>query len=397
MKRMVSLISVLTLLFFATRVDALTLSDKILLDDTKENTLEAAISKIESKGTPDFSTMSETKDGLFKIADDDGDSYYYRGQADNYVLYAGYLWRIIRINGDGSIRLLYSGTTENHTGPSTIINEGTNGKTYDNNGSVNYVNDDGSDSTIKEAIDDWYEQNILNKNDGDGNNYTSYLADARFCNDRSNDGGSPSTIFGAYSRITDSKKPSLMCSQKDILTVSNEKLKYPIATITADEAIFAGGTNDLNVFINGTILEGNSSYYLNSNQCYWSMSPALNYTWPSSGKELNYIFYISNNGYVGNVVAQGGCGGARPVINLKSGIFVSTGSGKEEDPYQVTLSEPKENPTEEKPKEDDKEEIVAENPDTGTKNPYVAFITCIASIIALVLLYTSRKKLNKNN
>ena len=48
--------------------------------------------------------------------DDYGESYYYRGKADNWLSFAGFYWRIIRINGDGSIRLIYSGTKDNHTG-----------------------------------------------------------------------------------------------------------------------------------------------------------------------------------------------------------------------------------------------------------------------------------------
>ena len=52
--------------------------------------------------------------GLYKAVDDYGDTYYYRGKVDNnYVSFAGYVWRIVRINGDGSIRLIYSGPNTN--------------------------------------------------------------------------------------------------------------------------------------------------------------------------------------------------------------------------------------------------------------------------------------------
>ena len=60
--------------------------------------------------------------GLYKGNDDYGDSYYFRGNIDNnYVEFAGYIWRLIRINGDGSIRLIYSGTSTNDTGDKTSI------------------------------------------------------------------------------------------------------------------------------------------------------------------------------------------------------------------------------------------------------------------------------------
>ena len=54
--------------------------------------------------------------------DADGTSYYYRGSVrNNYVQFAGFYWRIIRINGDGSIRLLYAGTTKDATGTNAQI------------------------------------------------------------------------------------------------------------------------------------------------------------------------------------------------------------------------------------------------------------------------------------
>ena len=60
--------------------------------------------------------------GLYKTVDDYGDTYYYRGKVDNnYVSFAGYVWRIVRINGDGSIRLIYSGTSTSDTGSKTSI------------------------------------------------------------------------------------------------------------------------------------------------------------------------------------------------------------------------------------------------------------------------------------
>lgn len=60
--------------------------------------------------------------GLYMAEDDYGKSYYYRGSIDNnYVSFAGFIWRIIRINGDGSIRMIYSGTSTTDTGAKTTI------------------------------------------------------------------------------------------------------------------------------------------------------------------------------------------------------------------------------------------------------------------------------------
>ena len=60
--------------------------------------------------------------GLYATNDDDGTSYFYRGAVENnYLSFAGFIWRIVRINGNGSIRLIYSGTSTNATGSATSI------------------------------------------------------------------------------------------------------------------------------------------------------------------------------------------------------------------------------------------------------------------------------------
>lgn len=60
--------------------------------------------------------------GLYMAMDDYGKSYYYRGSVENnYVSFAGFIWRIVRINGDGSIRMIYSGTSTTDTGVKTSI------------------------------------------------------------------------------------------------------------------------------------------------------------------------------------------------------------------------------------------------------------------------------------
>ena len=65
---------------------------------------------------------SVSSSGLYAALDDEGTSYYYRGNVlNNYVSYGGYIWRIIRRNGDGSIRMIYSGTSPSATGSATSI------------------------------------------------------------------------------------------------------------------------------------------------------------------------------------------------------------------------------------------------------------------------------------
>ena len=84
---------------------------------------EGGTSAINAKGTPDFSytnagcnqgqtsctstNSSKISNGMYKTPDNLGTSYYYRGSVtNNYVSFAGLTWRIIRTNGDGTIRII---------------------------------------------------------------------------------------------------------------------------------------------------------------------------------------------------------------------------------------------------------------------------------------------------
>jgi len=99
-----------------------TLSDCMLVMNNHETSVEIAKQNITNKGTPDFSKIATTDEGLFMTEDDEGPSYYYRGAVkNNYVSFAGFIWRIIRRNGDGSVRLIYSGKTTSDTGEATTI------------------------------------------------------------------------------------------------------------------------------------------------------------------------------------------------------------------------------------------------------------------------------------
>ena len=119
------------------------------------------------------STLTENTTGtIYQETDDNGITYYFAGAPnDNYVSFAGFYWRIIRINGDGSIRLIYDGTTIHANGEASTDRQiGTsafNGN-CDNNMYVGYmytsgqVHGLGASSTIKGVLDRWYENNLLN-------------------------------------------------------------------------------------------------------------------------------------------------------------------------------------------------------------------------------------------
>jgi len=101
-----------------------TLSDCMLVLNNHEATVEDAKTAIKAKGTPNFSKIAPNDtetDGLYMAEDDEGESYYYRGAVrNNYVSFAGFLWKIIRRNGDGSVRMIYVRKDTSNTGDSTI-------------------------------------------------------------------------------------------------------------------------------------------------------------------------------------------------------------------------------------------------------------------------------------
>lgn len=97
------------------------LSDCILVNEDDYLTVDAAKSAIALKNV-DYTTPSTSDEGLLKETDNHGDTYYFRGLVeDNYIIFANHTWRIVRINGDGSTRIIYAGTTPRATGGNTTI------------------------------------------------------------------------------------------------------------------------------------------------------------------------------------------------------------------------------------------------------------------------------------
>ena len=285
-------------------------------------------------------TTTTTKQ-VFTAQDDDGTTYYFAGNpTDNWVSFAGFYWRIIRVNGDGSIRLIYAGVADsatpdssNTTGTGTQIGTSTfsiNSSTYNNNAYVGYmytlneVHGTGTESGIKKVVDSWYKTNIVDKE------HSSYVdTNAGFCNDRtpSSGSGTSTTYYGAYNRLNDNKSPSFKCSDKnnDLFTASgsnkgNKKLTYPVGLITADEVAYAGGI----------AYKNNQSYYLYTGQNYWTMSPSYFY---STG--LAWVFLVYSSGYLDTTDTVNGANGVRPVLNLKADTAISGGNGSSDTPFVV--------------------------------------------------------------
>ena len=284
-------------------------------------------------------TTNNTKT-LYTSTENGTTVYYFAGNAtDNWVKFGknannqDLYWRIIRTNSDGSVRLLYHGTST--TATDAYIGKSKFNSSYNNIAYVSYMfgslgsipnaRENTTNSTIKTTIDNWYISNLEAKG------YTKYLSTtAIYCNDRTGDG----TYFGAYTRLITNKTPTYDCTDtNDKFTVDtstgNGKLTYPIALMTADEVSFAGGLYGTNA---------PTWYYYNSangsstgSTWWWLLSP---YSWNGSYAFVFGVIGSSYPGYLSNSYV-GDTNGVRPAISLKSCIKYSTGNGSAGTPYTI--------------------------------------------------------------
>ncbi len=302
-----------------------------------------------------FDKAAIADEGVQSGIDEDGTTYYWRGAATtNYLKFAGYCWRIVRINGSGTIRLIYSGNT---CQPNTAIlkdavisvsafnsislDNAYVGYMYGTTDSNTYEETHANinNSTIKEVLDEWYKTNILEKG------YDGYVAkEDGFCNDRTiiktaetgyvGDGYNKlPTSYGPFGRfvldndfIKKNMNPTFLCSQVNDLftynlaTKGNKMLSYPVGLITVDEVIFAGGYSQV----------ANANYYLNIGVPFWTMSP---YHYHVEYYAVQFGVYADGRlqWLLGNEIEHG----VRPVINLRSDIQILDGDGTIDNPYVV--------------------------------------------------------------
>ena len=270
------------------------------------------------------------------------DVYYFAGDAkNNWVKFAGFYWRIIRTNADGSIRLLYSGTTTDTTsgyiGKSAFNSKYSDamyvGYMYGTSGSLASNRANTNNSTIKTYIDKWYSNNLTS--------YTKYIStEAVYCNDREVGSGTYSATgsefyYAAYTRLVTNKTPTYDCEDsKDAFSGTNNeaKLTYPIGLMTADEITYAGGYKFT------SLTSPYAWYYLNSaggsitgSTYWWLLSPRY---WNGNFAFSWNVFGSDVPGYLGynNVDASSG---VRPAISLKTCALWSSGNGSSSSPYEV--------------------------------------------------------------
>jgi len=299
------------------------------------------------KERTDFSkTYTDVNIGtMYKAKEENTDVYYFAGDArNNWVKFGGYYWRIIRTNSDGSIRLLYHGTSPEaqnaYIGDSEIaFNESYNdsmyvGYKYGTSGSLENNRLNTNDSTIKKTIDTWYKDNLVN--------YTKYLSTtAVYCNDRELGSGTYSATgnqfyYVGYTRLGANKNPSYNCTNEyDAFSVNNTKaqLTYPIALMTADEISYAGGVWIKNAATWYYLNSKGSASIKNGQNEWWLLSAA---SWDTDKSSV--VFKVSSSQ---DRKAQFGAQSVqyklhvRPVISLKKDLLYKSGDGSATSPYEV--------------------------------------------------------------
>ncbi len=251
---------------------------------------------------------------------------------------ANELWRIVRINEDGSVRLIKQDVIGTSVFNANYSDAAYVGYMYGTAGSTTYAatHKNMNSSTIKTMLDTWYQNNLTN--------YSSIIADSGFCGDRSiassaktwSSGdtalgyGKNYTVYGPLSRLSTSYgstgvNPQFACPQSnDLYTTStatkgNKALTYPIGLITADEAFYAGG-GDFE----------NTTYYLHSGVEFWTMSP-------DNSDSYAFVWGVYGDGSV-DVVHVSFVWSVRPAINLKSTAEITSGDGTLNNPYVIKVN-----------------------------------------------------------
>ena len=260
---------------------------------------------------------------LYTSTEDNTLVYYFAGNAtDNWVKFGGYFWRIIRTNSDGSIRLLYHGTT--HDSTTAYIGTSKYNSEYNDLKYVGYMYESNTvNSTLKETVDTWYKDNFTS--------YTKYLSNsAVYCNDRTSI-TTDKTRFGPNNRVISGKTPSYDCpNNDDKFTVDshfgNGSLTYPVGLMTADELSYAGSVYGLVAstwFTNNSL--GTSSV---NTKTWWTLSLST-----FANSSITAIYLSPSTGLLGGHYTNEYA--VRPVTSLKSCVEWSSGDGSASSPYEI--------------------------------------------------------------
>ena len=252
-----------------------------------------------------WTTSWQTSDqsGLYAQTVGSNKTYYFRGNpTNNYIKFAGKDYRILRVNEDGTIRIMLTSSI----GYNRFDN------TYTTHDKMYYTN-----SELKTVVDNWFTTNIT------GDNASKVVSGNYFCEAaRVAYNGTDFKLNTGSTKLTskESYTPTFECT-----TDGNGKgvVTSKVGLVTYDETIYAGGW----YYVRGR----SYPYYLNSGSSYWTMSPAGFVNMYNTANAD--VWYANSDGtniydYVGTTH------GVRPVLNLSADTLVS-GSGTSANPYVV--------------------------------------------------------------
>ena len=336
------------------------------------------------KTTPGSAISLSTEALLASTPDDYGTSYYFRGAiTNNYVQFANKCWRVVRITGNGAIKLVlhndniskvsnpcnasnndenaafarYSDTTYTSAFNSSYNQNAYVGFMYGTPGSSTYAAEHANthDSIILTNLKKWYDLSFNTEQ-------KNMLADVIWCNDKStykNTSYNPLSItvgtnygvanntnyYSAISRINSSSGgmgsaasgilPTLICpndnlgdklskyTAEDTVNGNGVLNNYKIGLLSSDEIIFAGGG----------IKKSNASYYLYENASsnyWWTMSPAYFYSSGGAIVMFNSSDFGINHGFFASAALA-----VRPAVSLLSSIAISGGTGTSSNPFVI--------------------------------------------------------------
>ena len=369
-------------------------------ENPSRNTLLAAIKNGNTvktpMTTPGAAASSSTEALLASTADDYGTSYYFRGAVtNNFVEYANMCWRIVRVTGDGSIKLVlynYNGLTStintplsstpcNVTGDELAFLRLNNADDYYFDFSDSYNPDTGENayigfmygnfsdystsyleahSNIKKSLamktlEKWYDNILSNQN----NFFEFQLADTIWCNDKSvvtdttfnpknwtlgtNYGyGRNVNYYGTAKRLVQASSwtaggtgPSLICP--------NDNNGGKLSKFTVSDTKYGNGNLDKKIglltadefsFAGGLAEESGAMYLIdNTNGIYATLSPSQTFTF-GVGQDVNpHIFVIF--GDILTISGANDTGSQRPSISLKSWVRILSGNGSATNPYKI--------------------------------------------------------------
>ncbi|MBR3378393.1 BsaA family SipW-dependent biofilm matrix protein [Candidatus Saccharibacteria bacterium] len=197
------------------------------------------------------------------------------------------------------------------------------------------------DSKLKESIDSFYEQNLTS--------VSAVFEDTIWCNDRTITSGpyimngtgvSGPTTFSFMNRFSTRARPKLDCDRPlDRFTVSDQNgngdLKYPIATITADEAILAGlpqsDSDSLSVltYLSDPFAPG-TNYSI-------TMTPFDIVATGGNGSEEGHVVNLSSSWRSRFFFRRSGMTteNYRPMVSVKYDTYIASGNGTAANPYTL--------------------------------------------------------------